>query len=346
MSRRVRHPLVELTLTRIREFVREPEAVFWVIVFPIAVAFALGIAFRSGGTAPVYAGVLEGAGSAEVLASLASDPGIRARTVTAADAERALGNGDVHVIVIPGRPPAYRFDPARPESRLARLTVDAALQRAAGRTDRFAAADQPVQVVGSRYIDWLIPGLLGMNIMGTSMWSIGFAVVYARTRKLLKRLAATPMSRAQFLMAQLLARMVFLVIEVSALLVFAYVAFSVSSRGALASVGAICVLGTLAFGGISLAAASRAQTIEAVSGWMNAIMMPMWIVSGVFFSSAHFPAFAQPVIRALPLTALIDALRGVMLDGASVTGIARELLTLAAWTIASFAFALKMFRWR
>jgi len=346
MTRHVRHPLVELTWTRVREFVREPEAVFWVIVFPIALALALGIGFRSNASEPVYAGVLDGAGSAGILSSIAADPSIRARLVSEADAERALRNGDVHVIVVPGEPPTYRYDPARPESRLARLAVDAALQRAAGRTDRFAAREQPVQVLGSRYIDWLIPGLVGMNIMGTGMWSIGYAIVYARTRKLLKRLAATPMSRAQFLLAQILARLVFLVVEVGALLVFAYAVFSVTSRGPLALVAAVCVLGALAFGGLSLAAASRAQTIEAVSGWMNAIMMPMWILSGVFFSAAHFPAFAQPFIRALPLTALNDALRAVMLDGASVAAIAREVVTLGVWTVVSFAFALKAFRWR
>jgi len=340
------HPLVELVLARVREFVREPEAVFWVLIFPIVLAFALGIAFRTKGDEPVYAGVLAGPGSSEMVAALGSSHGIRARIVQPDQIDRALRDGDVQVIVLPGTPPTYRFDPTRPESRLARLAVDGELQRRAGRSDRFTAGEQPMQVVGARYIDWLIPGLLGMNIMGTGMWSIGFAIVWARTKNLLKRLAATPMSRPQYLLAHILARMVFLGIEVGALLLFARLVFSVSTRGSLVLLAGVAVLGALAFGGIGLLVASRARTIEAVSGWMNAVMLPMWVLSGVFFSSANFPAVLQPFIHALPLTALNDAFRAVMLDGASIPAIARELVTLGAWTVVSFGFALRLFRWK
>jgi ABC-2 type transport system permease protein len=212
--------------------------------------------------------------------------------------------------------------------------------------DRFTAGEQHVEVVGARYIDWLIPGLLGMNIMGTGMWSIGFAVVWARTRKVLKRLAATPMSRRDYLLAQMLARLVFLVVEVGGLLAFAVLVFSVPIRGALATLVVAALLGALAFGGLGLLVASRARTIEAASGWMNFVMLPMWVVSGVFFSSAHFPAPAQPFIHALPLTALNDALRAVMLDGASARAIGAELAILSAWAGVCFVVALKVFRWK
>jgi ABC-2 type transport system permease protein len=343
--RSTRHPLIELILARVREFVREPEAVFWVLVFPIVLAFALGIAFRTKSDEPVYAGVVAGQGSAEMVMALGSSHGMHARIVQPEQADRALRDGQVQVVILPGTPPTYRFDPTRPESRLARLAVDDALQRIAGRTDRFAAAEQPLQVVGARYIDWLIPGLLGMNIMSTGMWSIGFAIVWARTKKLLKRFAATPMSRVDYLLAHLLARMVFLGVEVGALLIFAWLVFSVSVRGSLLLLAAVAVLGALAFGGIGLLVASRARTIEAVSGWMNAVMLPMWVLSGVFFSSANFPAVTQPIIHALPLTALNDAFRAVMLDGASGPAIAGELLTLGVWTVVSFGIALRVFRW-
>jgi ABC-2 type transport system permease protein len=340
------HPLVELVIARVREFVREPEAVFWVLVFPVVLAFALGIAFRDRSDEPVYAGVMAGSGSAEMVAALGTAPLIHARIVQPDQADRALRDGEVQVIVLPGATPTYRFDPTRPEGRLARMAVDGALQRIAGRTDRFTAAEQPLQVVGARYIDWLIPGLLGMNIMGTGLWSIGFAIVWARTKKLLKRLAATPMSRAQYLLAHILARMVFLGIEIGALLVFAWLVFSVSVRGSLLLLAAVAVLGALAFGGIGLLVASRARTIEAVSGWMNAVMLPMWVLSGVFFSSANFPPVTQPLIHALPLTALIDAFRAVMLDAVPARAIASELLTLGAWTLVSFTIALRVFRWK
>ena len=338
--------LWQLTKQRIVVFLREPEAVFWVIVFPIALAFALGVSFRSNADAPVYAGVLEGAGSAELLTSMAADAGIRARVVTEASAEKALRDGDVQVIVVPGQPPTYRFDPARPESRLARLTVDAALQRAAGRTDRFAARQQPVQLVGSRYIDWLIPGLLGMNIMGTGVWGVAFSIVTARGKKLLKRFLATPMRKSDYLWAQVLARFSFLAVEVVILLVFAWAVFGVSVKGSWILLGAVCVIGSLAFTALGLLAASRVTTIEGVSGLVNLMLVPMWILSGVFFSYTRFPDAALPFIRALPLTALNDALRAVMLEGAALPALAGPLLVLLVWGAASFALALKIFRWR
>jgi ABC-2 type transport system permease protein len=346
MRERVFHPIVELTLARLREFVREPEAVFWTVVFPLVLALALGIAFRSKGDAPVFAGVIDGEGSVQVAAALARSPEITARVLSDEQAVRALRDGEVEVVVVPGDPPTYRFDPTRPESQRARLVVDGALQRAAGREDRFAAREQPLKVAGGRYIDWLVPGLLGMNIMGTGMWSIGFAVVWARSRKVLKRLAATPMRRRDYLLAQMLARLVFLVGEVGALLAFAVFAFSVPIRGSILTVAIVALLGAVAFGGLGLLVASRARTIEAVSGWMNFSMLPMWVVSGVFFSSSHFPAPMQPFIHALPLTALNDAFRAVMLDGASIAGIAGEVGVLAAWSVACFAIALKVFRWK
>jgi len=290
--------------------------------------------------------VLEAAGSAEVTAALTKAPGIQARLVARDRADLALRDGEVQVIVLPGTPPTYRFDPARPESKLARLAVDAALQRAAGRADRFTAGEETIEAVGARYIDWLIPGLLGMNIMGTGMWSIGFSVVWARTRRVLKRLAATPMSRRDYLLAQMLARLVFLGLEVGALLGFAALAFSVPIRGSLWTLSGVVLLGALAFGGLGLLVASRARTIEAASGWMNFSMLPMWVVSGVFFSSAHFPAPMQPFIHALPLTALNDALRAVMLDGATPREVGAEAAILGAWAVVCFSISLRIFRWK
>ena len=199
---------------------------------------------------------------------------------------------------------------------------------------------------GSRYIDWLLPGLLGMNIMGTGLWSMGFAVVQARTRKLLKRLMATPMPRTSYLLSHLLARLVFLVLEVGALLLFGRLAFGVTSAGALWLVGLLALLGAFSFSGLGLLIASRARTVEAVSGLMNVVMLPMWLLSGVFFASSNFPDAAQPFIRALPLTALNDALRAVMLEGRGLAAIATQVAVLFAWGITTFVLALKLFRWR
>jgi ABC-2 type transport system permease protein len=340
------HPVFELTLARLREFLREPEAVFWVFVFPILIALALGIAFRTRVEPPVYAGVQQGEGAARLADALGGSRGIRVRLLEPGDVDRALRDGEVNVVVKPGTPPTYRYDPTRAESRLARLAVDEALQRAGGRHDMFQARSEQVILPGSRYVDWLIPGLLGMNIMGTGFWGIGFTIVQARTRKLLKRLLATPMVRSEYLLAQLMARLLFLGFEVGALMAFARLVFGVPMRGSWVAFVAMAVVGALSFGGLGLLLASRARTIEAVSGLMNFAMVPMWVLSGVFFSSANFPAPVQPFIRALPLTALNDALRGVMLDGRAFAAMWPQIAVLAAWGVVSFAVALGIFRWR
>lgn len=351
---RASHPLVELTRARFLEFIREPEAVFWVFAFPVIMTCALGIAFRARGADPVVVGVAvaadrtAGAGGRpeEIRAALERAGGLVVRLLAPDEIERAIGDGRVAVAVVPGPPVTYRFDPTRAESQRARLAVDRVLQQAAGRVDAFTPAERPVQTVGRRYIDWLVPGLLGMNIMSTGLWGVGFSIVYARTKKLLKRLVATPMSRAHYLLAHVLSRLVFLAMETTVIVGFAWVAFGVEVRGSLGALAALALLGALAFGGLGLLLASRARTVEGVSGLMNLVMLPMWVLSGVFFASSNFPDVMQPFIRALPLTALNDALRAVMTEGRPLASVPREIALLAGWGGVSFGLALRWFRWQ
>jgi hypothetical protein len=286
-------PLVELTRVRVLEFMREPEVIFWVFAFPVLMTLALGVAFRQRPAAAVPVGVVSGPDSDAVSGALTGTATLTVRAVDRAEIARVLRDGVVHVVVESGTPPIYHVDAARPESEAARLTVDAALQRAAGRRDVWQAREERVPIVGSRYIDWLVPGLVGMNIMGTGMWGIGFGVVTARNQKILKRLMATPMRRRHYLLAQMLARLVFLVAEVGVVLGFAHVAFDVPIVGPFPVLAGIAVLGALAFSGLGLLVASRARTVEAVSGLMNLTMVPMWLLSGVFFASDNFPATIQ-----------------------------------------------------
>jgi ABC-type multidrug transport system permease subunit len=254
--------------------------------------------------------------------------------------------GEVHLLVVPGDPPTYRFDPARDESRVARLVVDAALKKAAGRVDPWSAHEVTLQVPGSRYVDWLIPGIVGLSIMGTSMWGIGFAIVQARMRNLLKRLVAGPMRRREYLMAQVAGRLVLLAPEAGVPLVFGVFVLGMPIQGSTAAIAVVCLAGALAFGAIGLLIASRARTFEAISGLMNLATVPMWIVSGVFFSATHFPQPMQPIIQALPLTALVNALRSVILEGASLRNVMPDITMLGAWGVGAFALALRIFRWR
>jgi ABC-type multidrug transport system permease subunit len=339
------HPLIELALARLREFAREPEAIFWAFIFPILMSVTLAIAFPGTGSKPVIVGVEPGDGANAIRQTLEHAPGVTVREMAPGNEGRALREGEVHLLVVPTSPPTYRFDPARDESRVARLLVDDALKHAAGRTDPWTAREDPMQVPGSRYVDWLIPGIVGLNIMGTSMWGIGFSIVQARMRKLLKRLVASPMRKREYLLAQIGGRLVLLAPEAGVPLVFGVFILGLPIRGSLLTVSIVCLIGALAFGGIGLLTASRARTFEAISGLMNLAMVPMWVLSGVFFSSSNFPQAVQPLIQALPLTALIDALRSVVLDGAGLAGVARELAILGGWGLGGFALALRIFRW-
>jgi ABC-2 type transport system permease protein len=343
---RLRHPMLELTVIRLKEFGREPDAVFWVFVFPLLLTVALGFAFREKPPEKIPVGVVRGAASAARLEALKTSPALLPRLYSDEEGREQLRRGKISLLVGGEAAPEYRFDPTRPEARAARLEVDDALQGNAGRRDVFKARDAHVQEQGSRYIDFLVPGLIGMNLMGTGMWSIGFAVVNARLKKLLKRLLATPMRKSHFLLSQFLSRMVFLVAEVGVVLVFARLIFDVAVRGPFLAFAVVCFVGGAAFAGIGLLVASRAKTLEAISGLMNVVMMPMWICSGVFFSYERFPDAVLPFIRALPLTALNDALRLVMNEGAGVGAVAPQLAMLAAWAVVSYVVGLRIFRWQ
>ena len=338
-------PLVELTKWRTREFLRQPEAMFWVFAFPLLLAFALGLAFKNRGPRTMRVAVEQGPDAEALARVLDASDGIEATIMTPDEAGNALRTGKVPLVVASEETLVFRYDSTREESLLARLVANDALQRAEGRSDVRAVRSLGVSEPGARYIDFLIPGLLGLNIMGTGMWGVGFSIVHTRSHMLLKRFVATPMRKSHFLLGYMFSRLVFLAGEVAVLVAFGHFVFGVPVRGSIAALSIVSVLGALAFAGIGVLVASRAKTIEAVSGMMNLVMVPMWVLSGVFFSAAAFPDVMQPVIQALPLTALNDALRAVLLDGASLFAITGWLALLAAWTIGSFGVALKIFRW-
>lgn len=338
------HPLVQLTLVRVREFTREPEAVFWALFFPILITAGLGVAFRSR-----PAEVLKVAAAGPVIAqALRQEPILDVTEVDRATGEQLLRTGKVALLAEPGIAGAvvYRYDDTNPEGRTARMLADRVVQRAAGRADPVPATDAIIREAGSRYIDFLVPGLVGLGIMSNTLWGLGFSIVDSRRRKLTKRLIATPMSRTYYLLSYLVWRLIVLVVEVGVPIGFGALAFGVPVRGRLFDLVVVCVLASLSFSALALLISSRARTIEAVSGLMNLAQVPMWILSGVFFSAQRFPDAVQPIISALPLTALIDALRAHMLQGAGLPQLVPQLAVLSAWLLVCFGLALKLFRWR
>jgi len=347
-KRFIERSLVQLTLARFRGFIREPEAVFWTFVFPILLAVGLGVAFRSRVPERPRVAVVSSDPAPGVVESLKRDSSVIVEVMDDSASARALRTGTIALVARVTGPSSveYTYDPARGDAASAKLLVDRAIQRAAGRVDPVQVAERKVTERGSRYIDFVLPGLLGMNLMGSGIWGIGFAIVDQRAKKLLKRFMATPMSRAEYLASFMFSRLAFLVLEVVTLLGFGVLVFGVPLRGSLVTLGAICLLAALSFAGLGLLISSRARTTEGVSGLMNLVMLPMWIFSGVFFSSSNFPSMVQPVIKLLPLTAVNDALRANMLEGASFAAVSSEILVIAGWLVLSFVLALKLFRWR
>jgi len=343
------NPLAQLVSVRFKEYMREPEALFWSFGFPILLAIGLGIAFRAKPPDVVHVAVVNAAPqAAAVVASLRRDSTLAVEPMSLDSARSALRSGRVAILIQPSgdHGVAYEYDDTRPDARTARLIVDDDVQRGAGRIDLLSSNERHVREAGSRYIDFVVPGLLGMTIMGGGIWGLGFSIVDQRRRNLLKRLVATPMSRAEYLASYLISRLVLLAIEGLVLLGASLLLFGVPLRGGPGPVALIMIVAALAFGGLGLLIAARPTTIEGVSGLMNLTMLPMWVLSGVFFSSENFPRVIQPFIKILPLTATNDALRASMLRGVPLPALWPQMLVLAAWMIVCFAVALRIFRWR
>ncbi|HKS30073.1 MAG TPA: ABC transporter permease, partial [Pyrinomonadaceae bacterium] len=288
---------------------------------------------------------------------LSASPDIVVTALTSAESAAALRTGKVAMVVTPvpqgdantgDALPGFncRFDPMRPESRMARLVFNDYLQRGLGRADVASLTDVKVTEQGSRYVDFLVPGLIGMSLMGGGFFGVGIAIVVARARRLLKMFAATPMKRSHYLLSFIFSRLIFWVLEIGALILFARLAFGFRIHGAVLSMIFLLFLGGFTFAGIGLLVAARPKTIQGVSGLSNLVMIPMWLLSGTFFSPARFPDFLQPFISALPLTALNSALRAVMNDGATLTSHWTEVCILLAWGVLSFVITLKIFRWQ
>lgn len=335
-------------LTRLREFYRQPEAVFWTYFFPILMVVALGIAFRNKPIETITVDVVQSLHSDNILKTLAEDERIVASTYDFKECAERLRTGKTDLYIASENGPKdllYAYDPTKPGSVVAKDLADQILQKAAGRIDPIETSIEELSEPGGRYIDFLVPGLLGMGLMGGGLWGVGFAVVDLRIRKLLKRFVATPMKKSHFLSAIMVSRMCFMIPEIAFLVVFSWLFFGVQIYGSWISIFALILLGSIEFSGIGLLVASRAKTLETVSGLMNLVMLPMWTLCGIFFSYERFPAAVQPVIKLLPLTPLNDGLRAVMLEGATLASLWPELSVMAAWGVGTFALALLIFRW-
>ncbi len=342
--------LWHLTRNRVLVMLREPEVLFWIFLFPVGLAIGIGVAFSDGTTDVVRVAIEAGSPAERYAESLDADPALDVEAVAVQSASDVLRRGEAALVlgtdVERSEGILLRFDPTRPEARTARLVVESRLQEMAGGTRPVSIRAQEVRVPGQRYIDWLIPGLIGFNLMGTGLWSVGFYTTQARENRELRRLAATPMRRSDFLLSQVLARFAFLLGEIPLLIFFGWLVFGVTVEGSPLALAIVVLVGASCFTGLGLLAASRVRTTEGIGGVINLIMLPMLLASGVFFSAQRFPDEVQPLIQILPLTAVNDALRAVYNDGLGLGSVLAELGVAVAWTVGSIALALRLFRWQ
>ncbi|MBX3415626.1 MAG: ABC transporter permease [Pirellulales bacterium] len=384
-TRRRSNPLLQMTLARLRLFLRDRSAIFWVYVFPMLLLAALGVAFGHRPETRLPVDVVEGPGAKQIAAVLESNgTGVQSstatplvdehppvnyfdvQTVTLDDGLHRLRTGRSAVLIVPGLIAEesvaaatdaavdiawtkfsidYRYDPSRPESLTVRAAVDDCLQRAAGRGDPLGVHDVVAVEPGGRYVDFVLPGILGLCIMTGGLFGVGMTVVDMRTRHLLKRLVTTPMRKPDFLMSLILARLFFLLSQAVIVLIFARFVFDVAMLGSWWPLMTLVLFGCVAFCGLGLLAACRARTMETASGIVNLITMPMWLLSGIFFSPDRFPAAVQPLVQALPLTPLVSGMRAVMLEAGGFVAVAPQLAVLALWSVLTFVGAILFFRW-
>lgn len=333
----------QLVLMRLRALWREPSSIFWIFVFPLLLSVVLGLAFRSSGNEPIRVAVTGASVRSPGLAALEGDPLLALNRVDEGEAQRLLRTGKVALIFQNASTPSLVVDPTQPAGREARLAVLAALARARGTQIELPQKEVPAS--SARYIDFLIPGLLGFALMESGFWGLGWQLVQMRTGKLLKRFAATPMRRSDFLLSFMITRGIIAVVEIAFFVAFAQLLMKVHVFGSLLSFFLFGLVGAFSFAALALVLGGTAKTLESANGMMNLAFLVMTLVSGVFFDASHFPSWSQPIIRALPLTVLNDGLRAIMNDGRSLSSLTGALVVLTLWGVGSFAVAVRLLRW-
>ncbi|MDR0231002.1 MAG: ABC transporter permease [Dysgonamonadaceae bacterium] len=360
--------LYQLTLTQILETIREPEVLFWGIIFPVLISIGLGLAFTQDSEAKFRIVIVEN--SPARLDSLLS---VYALTETEKQGEvhiwkitdDALGNTEFRFlrndwntgIVSLKRGEAdllisdslgaihYHFDPHNSQSQLAYLKLSTLLESPVPLQQNSSTGVEPLKLKGVRYIDFLVPGLIAFGIMGSMMWGVSYTLIERRSQKLLRRMVATPMKKTNFIFAMMFVRILMNFIEAVIIFFAAALLFGIEIQGNIGALIFLFLAGNIAFTGIAVLVSCRTSKTEVGTGWINAVQMPMMILSGIFFSYHNFPSWSIPFIKLLPLTALTDGMRSIFNEGAGWMEILSPSIALSAFGFICFAIGMKLFKW-
>jgi ABC-2 type transport system permease protein len=370
------YQLYHLVVAHFKEVIRQPAVIFWGIIFPILIALGLGLAFTQQTESVYRVGVAAGRtdmaqqepavlrflqergrrldptekGSTWQLTLEDSRSGNTRFLFTQTDWDSAIvqiKRGKLNLIVEPapdGRI-QYHFDPRNPEAELAYLKLSAAVESGTGPETDSNDPVVPLTVTGTRYIDFLVPGLICLGVMMSCMWGVSYGMIDKRSKKLLRRLVATPMKKSHFLVALMTVRIAMNLIEAVLLFIFASLVFDIAVQGSIAALAAIFLAGNIAFCGIAIFTSSRTANTEVGNGLVNAVVMPMTVLSGIFFSYHNFPDWSIAFIQKLPLTLFADGIRAIFNEGGGFaeTGLAVAVLT--AVGVIFFSLGLRIFRW-
>lgn len=340
--------LVQLVLAQFKEFVREPGVLFWGFIFPILIAGILGLAFMQ---RPDIKSTVAVVGEREAmdtplqrrLDSLNKAEGFHLIYLSKEEALAKVRRGEIALYMeeTGDGEAVFHYDPVNNDARMQYLSITNALLSPGN--DQFREAH--ITARGNRYIDFLVPGLIAMGIMNSCLWGIGWNLIDYRIKKLMRRMVATPMKKSVFLLALFISRGVLLLIEASIIVAFAYFAFDVTIQGSVPAFFMVFLSGLTAFAGLAALMASRARHSQVGNGLINAITLPMIILSGIFFSYQNFPDWVVAMVRFLPLSILADALRAVFNEEAGVAESLFEAGALLLLGVGFFFAGLKIFKW-
>jgi ABC-2 type transport system permease protein len=341
--------LIQLTVVHFKTFFREPAILFWAVLFPIIMAWVLGIAFSKKGESlrTVYVtgeSVIPEKITGEKVMGEETGNVYRIRFHKASEGEaiRAVKRGLITLFIEVKRDSMiYHFDPLNADAQLTHLV----LERSFADVSANNTSVDPLQSTGTRYIDFLIPGMIALGIMNSCIWGIGWSLIESRMKKLLRRMVATPLKKPVFFTSHMITRIILGTFETILLIVFSYFYFGTRITGSIPAFIAVFLAGIFAFAGIAILMASRTSKTEVANGLVNAVTLPMMILSGIFFNYHNFPDWAIPVIQALPLTLVADSIRSIFIEDAGFMEVVRPVVILCSIGLVTFTAGLRVFKW-
>ena len=326
---------------RNREFVRDRSSLAWNLLLPVALVFGLSYAF-DGQRSEYTVGVLQDA----PVIDASAHPFLETRYirfVPYADVDTAMRKVERHqldLLLDPGPPTRYWVNPDAAKGYFVELAL---LQSSSPGT----AALEKQQVSGAavRYADWVLPGILGMNMMFSCMFGVGYVVVRYRKNGFLKRLRATPLTALEFITAQVASRLVLIMVITSFVFIGTHLLLDTRMEGSYLTLFAVGLVGAISMVSLGLLVSSRVTSEELAGGLLNLINWPMMLLSGVWFSLEGTGEATQKLSQIFPLTHVLSAARAVSIDGATFAEVGPSLAALTALSVAFLLIGAKLFRW-